>query len=206
MAVEWTPHRFTGGVLALDTTNTVVLRSDPARRFDRFDDPAEIARFADAAGRFRSAELGGRRLAAGDPAAICGKVLAMREATDAALRGFATAGAMQGDRLAEMFAACAEGLGGTGEPVMAAGSPFGDPARPIAFEAALAVSAISLLAADRLRLVRICANCSWLFLDNSRNASRVWCDMAVCGNRQKAKRHYLRHRAPERGGDHINRY
>ena len=34
MAVEWTQHRFTGGVLALDTTNTVVLRNDPARRFD----------------------------------------------------------------------------------------------------------------------------------------------------------------------------
>jgi predicted RNA-binding Zn ribbon-like protein len=203
MAVEWTQHRFTGGVLALDTTNTVVLRNDPARRFDRFDDPAEIARFADAASLFRSAELGGRRLSAADPAAIRGKVLAMREAADAAFRGFATAGAMQSDRLARMLAACADGVDGGDERVMGAGAPFGDPARPIDFEAALAVSAISLLAADRLRRVRICANCSWLFLDNSRNASRVWCDMAVCGNRQKAKRHYMRHRALERGGDNV---
>ena len=39
MTVAWTQHRFSGGVLALDTTNTVVHRCDPSRRFDRFDDP-----------------------------------------------------------------------------------------------------------------------------------------------------------------------
>jgi predicted RNA-binding Zn ribbon-like protein len=40
MAVAWTPHRFTGGLLALDTTNTVVLRGDAEKSFDRFTDPA----------------------------------------------------------------------------------------------------------------------------------------------------------------------
>ena len=44
MTVSWTPHRFTGGILALDTANTVVLRDDPQKTFDRFDDPVEIAR------------------------------------------------------------------------------------------------------------------------------------------------------------------
>ena len=60
MAVAWTRHRFSGGTLALDTANTVVLRGDPLRSFDRFDDPAEIARFAEAASRFRGDELAGR--------------------------------------------------------------------------------------------------------------------------------------------------
>ena len=46
MAVSWTKHRFAGGALVLDTANTVVLRGDPSRTFDRFEDPAEIARFA----------------------------------------------------------------------------------------------------------------------------------------------------------------
>ncbi|TIT40836.1 MAG: hypothetical protein E5W78_02515, partial [Mesorhizobium sp.] len=64
MTVSWTPHRFTGGLLALDTANTVVLRGDPQKTFDRLKDPAEIARFADAASVFRAAELGGRRLEA----------------------------------------------------------------------------------------------------------------------------------------------
>ena len=42
--------------------------------------------------------------------------------------------------------------------------------------------------------LKICPNCQWLFLDRSRNRSRAWCDMAVCGNRAKASRHYRRNR------------
>jgi predicted RNA-binding Zn ribbon-like protein len=30
--------------------------------------------------------------------------------------------------------------------------------------------------------------CQWAFIDNARNRSRQWCDMAVCGNREKARR------------------
>ena len=63
---------------------------------------------------------------------------------------------------------------------------------PLAFEAALAVSALSLLDAANLRRLKICPNCNWLFLDKSRNSSRLWCDMAVCGNRAKARQHYNR--------------
>jgi predicted RNA-binding Zn ribbon-like protein len=40
--------------------------------------------------------------------------------------------------------------------------------------------------------VRRCANseCVWLFIDASKSATRRWCDMASCGNRAKARRHY----------------
>jgi predicted RNA-binding Zn ribbon-like protein len=34
--------------------------------------------------------------------------------------------------------------------------------------------------------------CRWFFLDRSRNHSRRWCDMQLCGNRSKAKRFYAR--------------
>ena len=57
-------------------------------------------------------------------------------------------------------------------------------------------SAADLLArADRLR-VRRCANdkCLWLFIDRSKAGTRRWCDMAACGNRAKAQRHYLNNR------------
>jgi predicted RNA-binding Zn ribbon-like protein len=58
----------------------------------------------------------------------------------------------------------------------------------------IAQSAADLLTSDRLRAVRECDadDCAWLFLDESRNRSRRWCDMKVCGNRQKARRHYQR--------------
>jgi predicted RNA-binding Zn ribbon-like protein len=51
-----------------------------------------------------------------------------------------------------------------------------------------------LMASDRRRRVRLCANeqCLWLFLDESKAGTRRWCDMASCGNRAKARRHYQR--------------
>jgi predicted RNA-binding Zn ribbon-like protein len=67
-------------------------------------------------------------------------------------------------------------------------------------------SAADLLTSDRLASVRECAaqDCGWLFMDDSPNQSRRWCDMNVCGNRAKARRHYARRRTvaerlPKRG-------
>ncbi|AMX98395.1 CGNR zinc finger domain-containing protein [Mesorhizobium ciceri] len=197
MTVSWTPHRFTGGLLALDTANTVVLRGDPERTFDRFEDPAEIARFADAASRFRAAELGERPLAVASAVAIAPVVLSIREATDRLFRGAVSKGAVATADLPGFLSACAEGLAGSRTEIGAPGRPFGDPLTPIAFEAALAVSALSLLRDDTVARLRICPNCTWLFVDRSRNSSRLWCDMAVCGNRQKASRHYRRRRMAE---------
>jgi predicted RNA-binding Zn ribbon-like protein len=193
MAVEWTEHRFSGGVLALDTANTVVLRGDP-RSFDRFEDAVEIARFAEAASVFRTDELDGRALEAKSPEAVRDVVLSIRDATDALFRTAATTGAGTGPLLSGFLRACAKGLEVCGEPLNAPGRPFGDPSAPLAFEAALAVSALSLLEPETTRRIKICANCNWLFVDRSRNSSRMWCDMKVCGNRRKAKRHYQRHR------------
>jgi predicted RNA-binding Zn ribbon-like protein len=53
-------------------------------------------------------------------------------------------------------------------------------------------SAADLLTSERLDRVGQCPGCGWLFLDSSRNRSRRWCTMEVCGNRAKARRHYER--------------
>jgi len=60
----------------------------------------------------------------------------------------------------------------------------------------VAQSAAELLTSAGLDGVRECdaPDCAWLFLDQSRNRSRRWCDMKTCGNRQKARRHYHRAR------------
>ncbi len=46
-----------------------------------------------------------------------------------------------------------------------------------------------------LERVKICPadDCRWAFYDASRNRSRQWCSMAVCGNRAKARTHRARH-------------
>lgn len=55
-------------------------------------------------------------------------------------------------------------------------------------------SAAELLTSEEVDRVRECDSetCSWLFLDRSPAGRRRWCDMATCGNRAKARRHYRR--------------
>jgi predicted RNA-binding Zn ribbon-like protein len=59
-------------------------------------------------------------------------------------------------------------------------------------------SASQLLTSPDTTRVKTCTNddCGWLFLDTSRKHNRKWCEMAVCGNRAKARRFY--HRAKGR--------
>ncbi|MEW9834075.1 CGNR zinc finger domain-containing protein [Mesorhizobium marinum] len=116
----------------------------------------------------------------------------MREAADRLFRSAASSGELRVADLSAVLRQCGACLDGADEAVGGQGQPFGDPARPMRLEAALAVSALGLLAGDAWRKIRICANCNWLFVDRSRNGSRLWCDMAVCGNRRKARRHYAR--------------
>ncbi|MGA7754912.1 MAG: ABATE domain-containing protein [Candidatus Sulfotelmatobacter sp.] len=63
----------------------------------------------------------------------------------------------------------------------------------------IARSAAKLLASDHLQFVRACASktCEWLFLDESKNHRRRWCDMTKCGNRAKVRRFYKRKKAEE---------
>jgi hypothetical protein len=51
-----------------------------------------------------------------------------------------------------------------------------------------------LLTSPDVARVRECdaSNCAWLFLDRSKNRTRRWCDMKVCGNRDKARRYRAR--------------
>ena len=58
----------------------------------------------------------------------------------------------------------------------------------------IARDAAELLTSERTEYVRACASktCEWLFLDESKNHRRRWCDMTKCGNRAKVKRFYVR--------------
>jgi predicted RNA-binding Zn ribbon-like protein len=51
-------------------------------------------------------------------------------------------------------------------------------------------SAVELLASEKLARLQRCGNstCYWLFLDETRNHSRRWCEMASCGNLLKVRR------------------
>lgn len=61
----------------------------------------------------------------------------------------------------------------------------------------MAVSAADLLTSDQQDRIKQCPGerCGWIFLDATRNRSRRWCEDATCGNRERARRYYQRHRA-----------
>lgn len=65
---------------------------------------------------------------------------------------------------------------------------LGDPLRPITH------AAVELLTTGPLGHLKICGNCRWLFLDQSRNHSRRWCSMDECGTQMKQRRFVERRR------------
>ena len=58
----------------------------------------------------------------------------------------------------------------------------------------LSQAVADLLLSDRLAQIKTCDvdTCRWLFLDTSKNHTRRWCNMKVCGNRMKARRFQAR--------------
>jgi predicted RNA-binding Zn ribbon-like protein len=58
----------------------------------------------------------------------------------------------------------------------------------------LAEAASDLLVSTEAERVKECGDptCRWLFLDTSKNHTRRWCDMKICGNRMKARRFQAR--------------
>ena len=60
----------------------------------------------------------------------------------------------------------------------------------------LARAATRLVESQALGRVRPCAaaDCGWWFVDDTKNHTRRWCDMKICGNREKLRRYRARQR------------
>ena len=59
-------------------------------------------------------------------------------------------------------------------------------------------AAVGLLTSGPLDRVKSCAGCDWIFIDESKNRSRRWCTMEICGTNEKMRR-YVARRAARRG-------
>ncbi len=185
MIFEWTAHRFSGGALAFDLVNTVVCRNQPAKRIDRLTGTEAVAAFALAAGKFCATETGGPVVYAPETKSAHRDLIGLREAIDGYFRPLIGGETPAIGSLSALFAAAATA------------SDSHEGTRNLGVLAS--VSAMSLLSVAKTGRAKICPNCDWLFLDKSKNQSRLWCDMAVCGNRSKAKLHYAKLRATEGG-------
>ena len=83
------------------------------------------------------------------------------------------------DRAGELPAVAVRVRLDAGTPVLDADDPVG---RVLA-------AAVRLAVAGEWERVKICPadHCRWAFYDRSRNHSRTWCSMEMCGNRAKAR-------------------
>ncbi len=149
------------------------------------------------------------------PAALLESGLALRELLHRIFAARAAGGPVAAADLADLNAALADAPSRSG--LVVAGEAYAWRTTPgrLASGAAVLLAPVLWSAADLLAesgwrqsgredgewagqaRLRACANpeCRWLFIDASRNGSRRWCDMAACGNRAKAHRHYLRVKA-----------
>jgi predicted RNA-binding Zn ribbon-like protein len=189
------PPKLVAGARAVDFANTVEWRGDPEALGERLTDYREFLLWAEAAGLIDAA--GHRRLvaeASRRPAAsrrVVREAIALREALAAVLAGD------RGRALATLNAALAAmrfsyRLETTGDGLRAVATGDVDALRaPLA---QLVQDIVAFLASDRLARVGHCADhrCGWFFVDTSRNHTRLWCDMADCGNNAKARAFYRR--------------
>lgn len=195
MAVTKGRFDLSGGDLALDLANTKARRPTPEPREDllEYDDLVAWGVESGAIGAAEATKL--RALASARPRAARAAVARARDVREAifevfsAVAGGRTIPPQALDRVNEALpdALARLRLARTGDKADWSWSGEAHLDR-VAWPAVRA--AALLLTGPGLAHVRECAarDCAWLFLDESRNGTRRWCDMAVCGNREKARR------------------
>ena len=190
-----------GGHLALDLANTISRRARPETSTERLFDFGRLITWSQKAGlvspkdaeRLRSEGTARPRAAV----SALRRAVAVREAIYSLFEAVADGHRPPTDALDALNAALPDALstlrvapdrGGFGWRY----APPPDDLAPML--APIVRAAAELLTSDDRSRVRVCgsATCSWLFLDRSKNGTRRWCDMKVCGNREKARRHYRR--------------
>jgi predicted RNA-binding Zn ribbon-like protein len=193
------------GILCLDFVNTVTWRGDPADPAERLTSYGELLIWAGHAGAVDAVtarRLAGEAERRPDAArAIVGRAVELREAIARLVtgeRGGVRDLAIVNAALA--FAPARSTLRRRGDGYAWDGEQAGEILETPLY--AVAWSAADLLTSERLADVRRCgdARCAWLFLDTSPAGRRRWCSMDECGNRAKARRHYVRTLAAETDG------
>jgi predicted RNA-binding Zn ribbon-like protein len=129
--------------------------------------------------------------------ALFAEAMALREAIYRTFSAVAVAAPVRDADLAVLNGALADAP--ARRRLARAGSDYGWRVDDVGLSASALLAPVLWSAGDLLvdrdrRRIRQCANekCLWLFIDASKSATRRWCDMASCGNRAKARRHYLR--------------
>lgn len=206
-AADGFEFELSGGNLALDFTNTASRRPDPSQNRERLTDFGRLVSWGEQAGLLKEKEALRLRTGARDharsAAATLKRAIALREAIYALFSSFARGGPAPAQSLKTLNAEIPDAFSclhlGADRDGFAWSWSCGDEGAAPILAPVVRAAADLLTSADAAR-VRECGleTCSWLFLDRSKNGTRRWCDMSVCGNRAKARRHYAREKKAAR--------
>jgi len=195
------------GHLALDFANTLDFRYAPDRRIDLLPSYERFLAFCRQSGAITAAQM--RNLLDGlsdrDAQRILKQVVRLREALY-----FLILSAVQGrrpdeshlrtlNRFLSQTRTLEEVMWHKRRFVRASQDVAEQPDGPLRL---VVNAAVILMTSSDVDNIRECTEktCRWFFLDRSRNHSRRWCDMQLCGNRTKAKRFYARTRGDVQSG------
>jgi predicted RNA-binding Zn ribbon-like protein len=187
-------HRFelVGGDAVLDFLNTIHDWTVPEPR-DYIPTFAEALRFAEAAGVLTRGEA--RRFVTPSGGPELRRLRELRALLERIFRAVVKERAPSPEDLAALAEEAA-----TAARVARLRSERGHVVRAIDPQAAgaatlharLAEGAVALLTSERLARIGACPSCGWFFLDTTKNRSRRWCSMAMCGNAAKSRSYYWR--------------
>jgi predicted RNA-binding Zn ribbon-like protein len=190
------------GGLALDFANTASGRGG-GRHIENLRCGAVVVAWARHAGIIDEAATTrlAERIAAPHKAfaAFLGDALSLREAVHRIAAAIARRELPDRGDLSLLSARCASALGKATIEMGSEGArwrwPVAEPV-PETILGPIALSAVGLLRDSDPRRIKQCRgeHCGWVFFDMTKNGSRRWCEMKVCGNRAKAKAHYRRHK------------
>jgi predicted RNA-binding Zn ribbon-like protein len=189
-----------GHALCLDFTNTSSGRGTPMhqehlRHWENLLAWAEHAEVIEASQR--------RGFASSPPSAsqeAFARALELREALHRIFRAIIAGESPPAAAFAVLNRMLAEAM--TAAEILPAGTGYrwgwrAQDGRPMRLLWPVARSAAELLTGPLLARVKFCpgAGCGWLFLDKTRNGTRRWCEMEICGSRAKMRRYHQRRRA-----------
>jgi predicted RNA-binding Zn ribbon-like protein len=185
----WVPEHFIGGHPALDLANSVFNRRVPEPHNELLKSALDIGNWFKASGLVDAREAAAVAGIAGEP--LVERIHAVREASAQIFGSIAAKRAPATEALGFLFMSAASGLAGgavglNGMRPDLALARWRDPDAVTAVLAMLSIEGFFTLPRERLRS---CPRCGWLFLDTSRGGKRRWCNMRVCGNREKVSRH-----------------
>lgn len=188
-----------GGLPCLDFVNSVDRMTHRAW-VERLQSYADLLAWSSAAGTLPAGIAGLTRAARARPAEAVAVLARARELREALYRIFAALAAGTSpapDDLARMNAELAQALSHGRIEARDGGFAWSWAADTPALDLPLwplVRSAAELLTSPERELVKRCASdtCLWLFLDRTKNHARRWCNMKICGNRAKVRRHRRR--------------